>query len=114
MRRKKIYTSEEKAIILREHLDNNISISDLSERYGIHPNAVYKWKKQLFEQAPKTLARKSNKDNRQKSKDTQRIAELEAKLKQRENLIAEIVQENIELKKNLDGDILKRNGLNLK
>ena len=114
MKRKRIFTHEGKTIILRDHLENNISISELSEKYGIHPNAIYKWKKTLFEQAPKALARKSNKNNNQKSKDEQRITELEGKLNQRESLIAEIVHENIELKKNFNGEILKRNGLSLK
>lgn len=114
MKRKRIYTSEEKTIILREHLENNVSISELSEQYGIHPNAIYKWKKTLFEQAPKTLARKNTKDKKQKSKDEQRVTELERKLNQRESLIAEIVHENIELKKKFNGEVSKRNGLNLK
>lgn len=114
MKRKKIYTSEEKTIILREHLENNVPISEIAEKYGIHPNAVYKWKKQLFEQAPVSLARKSPRQNRKKSREAEKIEALEAKLKQREKLIAEIVQENIELKKNTDGEILTRNGLSLR
>lgn len=113
MKKKKIYTPEEKAIILREHLDDNIPISDLAEKYGIHPNAVYTWKKQLFEQAPKSLERKRKAaEQAEANRDKQRIAELEALLARREKLISEIVSENIELKKNTSGEVFALNGLN--
>lgn len=113
MKKKKIYSAEEKAIILREHLENNIPISDLAEKYGIHPNAVYTWKKQLFEQAPQVLSRKKKSiEQSTKNEQEQRIAELEALLARREKLISEIVSENIDLKKNTNGDYFAKNGLN--
>lgn len=110
MKKKKIYTAEEKSIILREHLENNLTISEISEKYGINPTVVYNWKKLLFEQAPGTLTRKTKKNVRHQTKLESRIAELESLLARRENLISELVAENIDLKKNLDGDILIRNG----
>lgn len=48
MNRRSRYTAEARVRILREHLENQISVSELSERYNIHPNMVYKWKKELF------------------------------------------------------------------
>ncbi|MEW6509257.1 MAG: transposase, partial [Bacteroidota bacterium] len=36
-------------LILRELLENKVQIGELSEKYGIHPNVVYNWKKTLFE-----------------------------------------------------------------
>jgi len=112
MKKKKVYTAEEKTIILREHLDNSVPISELSEKYGIHPNALYKWKKQLFEQAPKTLGRKTGKEDKRQSAYQHRISELEVLLQKRESLITELVQENIDLKKNTYGINLVKNGLN--
>lgn len=112
MKKKKVYSAEEKTIILREHLENNISISELAEKYAINPNVMYSWKKQLFEQAPKTLARKTKKKEKQQSALEQRITELEALLTKRENLITELVSENIVLKKNIGGELFIRNGSN--
>ena len=43
--------AEEKVIILRELLENNRSISELSEQYEVNPNLIYRLKKQLFESA---------------------------------------------------------------
>jgi transposase len=112
MKKKKVYTAEEKAIILREHLDNSVPVSELAEKYDIHPNVLYHWKKQLFEAAPKTLVRKTGKDIKRQSADRRKIEELEALLKKRESLITELVQENIELKKNSSGMFYEKNGLN--
>ena len=112
MKKKKVYTAEEKAIILREHLDNSVQISELSEKYGIHPNVIYNWKKRLFEAAPKTLVRKTRKNEKRQSADRHRIEELESLLQKRESLFSELVQENIELKKNSDGILYAKNGLN--
>lgn len=112
MKKKKIYTSEEKTIILREHLENAVAISELSDKYGISPNTLYIWKKQLFEQAPQSFARKSKKDNKRLSGYERKISELEELLQKRENLIAELVGENVELKKNFNGAVSTRNGLN--
>jgi transposase len=110
MKKKEIYNSEEKTKILREHLEDNVSISDLAEKYSIHPNALYKWKKQLFEEAPQTLTRKNQKKGKHQSEYERRIAELEALLAKRESLITELVEDNIELKKNLIGKGLLSNG----
>lgn len=112
MKMKKNYSSEEKAIILREHLENHVPISDLSEKHGVHANALYKWKKQLFEEAPQTLARKTKKKESSPNELEQRIAELEALLVKRESLITELVADNIDLKKNTNGMVSAKNGLN--
>ena len=112
MKQKKSYTSEEKSIILREFLENNVPISALAEKYNLHPNAIYKWKKQLFENAPKSIALKSKRAEKTQSKQEQRITELEALLAKRERLITELASELVEEKKRTNGAIFARNGLN--
>lgn len=112
MKTKKRYTSEEKIIILREHLENKIPISEIAEKYLVHPNALYQWKKQLYESSSGNIKSKHEAKNLNKAE--KRIAELESLLAKREALITEIVQDNINLKKKLDGDFLIRNGLSRK
>jgi transposase-like protein len=103
MRKKKKYSSEQKIIILRELLENDISVSQLSEKYGVNPADIYNWKKKLFEGASEILTskpgRKGNKD-----KQTKKISSLEEKLKKRDEAISFLLRENIELKKNINGD----------
>lgn len=103
MKTKKRYTSEEKTIILREHLENQVPISDLAEKYGVHPNAIYVWKKKMFESAPENLSSNSKKQKKRFSVQEQHIQELEKILAQRESVIAELAADNIELKKKLIG-----------
>ena len=114
MKTKKVYTAEQKANIIREHLEDNVPISELSEKYKILPNVLYNWKKQLLEQAPTTLARKSKSQEKRISAEAKEIAELKATLSKREMLIAELVAENFELKKNINGAALTSNGSNRK
>ncbi len=55
MQKKKRFTAEEKVMILREYLENNTPISELSERYGLGLNVIYSWKKNMFESAVDTF-----------------------------------------------------------
>jgi transposase len=102
MIKRKRYSSEEKTKILREHLDGGTAISDLAEKYGVHPNAIYKWKKDLFENASEVIS-PSKKSIRREAELQRRIEELERTLQIRESLIADIVADSIEMKKKLNG-----------
>jgi len=99
---KKRLRPEKKVEILREHLGNNISISELSEKYKVHPNIISMWKKTLFEGAVEIFTQKHTTNE---SVNERKIKELEEILKKRDKIIAEIVTENIDLKKNFDGKI---------
>lgn len=114
MKQKKRYTSDEKTMILREHLENQVPISDLSEKYGVHPNAIYQWKKKMFESAPENFSNVSKKHKKKLSAQEERIQELERLLAQRESVIAELAADNIELKKKWLGGNSIINGLNLR
>jgi transposase len=96
MNTNKRYSPIQKVEMLREHLDNHVSISELSDRFNVSPAMIYYWKKQLFEGAITLF--KNNK------KDQFKFKELQDKLKEKDALIAEIVADNIRLKKKLNGD----------
>lgn len=101
MSKKRRFTAEKKVEILREYLENQVTVSDLAEKHGISPTMIYQWKKQLFEGALQSFTPK-----RKGSTATERkIKQLEGKLTDRDRLISEIVSENISLKKNLNGEI---------
>lgn len=102
MKQRKHLTAEKKVIILRELLDNKVPASQLSEQYGVNVNDILRWKKQLFEGASVLLERKKL---RKSSEAEIRNKLLEEKLRQKDGVISTITQENLELKKNIYGDI---------
>lgn len=104
MRERKLYTPEKKTLILRELLENNVPISELAEKYQVHVNDIYNWKKKLFEGA-KDIFQPKNVNKKQNSTEQRKISKLESKLKDRDEAIAMLLKENIEIKKSIDGEI---------
>jgi len=100
MSKRKHLTPQQKVIILRELLENQVPISQLAEKYQVHTNDIYNWKKKLFEQAEEAF---SSKQKPNFSVQNEKQQKLELKLKQKDEIIAELVQENIMIKKNIDG-----------
>jgi transposase-like protein len=93
------YTPEQKVAILREHLLEHTPVSDLCDKHQIHPTLFYQWQKAFFENGAAAFA--SRRPRPQGSKDEAKIERLEAKLKQKDEVIAEIMAEHILLKKEL-------------
>jgi transposase-like protein len=54
-RQRRRYSPEEKAKILRLHLLQQVPISEICEKHGIHPTMFYQWQKALFENAAAAL-----------------------------------------------------------
>lgn len=102
MSKRKHYSSELKVKILREHLENGVSVPELCERYTIHPNMFYKWKKQLFEQASSIF---SGSHTNGKTRVDKKAEKLQAKLTRMREVIAELTEENLKLRKNEFGEI---------
>lgn len=93
--------AEKKVLILRELLENQVSISSLAEKYQIHTNDIYRWKKQLFEGAVESFS-KNNKPNN--SVVDKKNKALEEKIKLKDQVISELAAENIALKKSFSGE----------
>ena len=104
MKERKHYSPEQKVIILRELLENNVPISQVAEKYGVHANDIYNWKKKLFESASFAFSSK-NADNKNTGEKDKKIKNLEDKLKKRDEAISFLLRENIEIKKSIDGEI---------
>jgi len=101
MSKRKSYTAEEKVKILREVLEDGKPISQVAEKYGLHPNNIFNWRKQLFEGGLQTFQIKRT-DISSKA-DDRKITALEDKIKQKDEVIAELAEELLGLKKKNSG-----------
>ena len=103
MSQRKHYSPEQKVAIVRRHLLENVPVSDLCDEFDIHATQYYQWQKQLFENAEGAFARRSNKANvkRQENAYEKKIGNLEEKLQGRNEVVAELLQEHVQLKKEL-------------
>jgi transposase len=97
MGRRKRYTAEEKVKILREVLEEGKQISQVAEKYGLSPNNIFKWRKQLFEEGIQTFQIKRA-DISGKAEE-RKITALEDRIKQKDEIIAELAEELLALKK---------------
>lgn len=97
-KRRANFTAQQKVAILRQHLLENTAISDLCDQHGIQPGQFYTWQKQFFEQGAKALESERNGSNRKLQR---RVESLEAKIRQKDEVIAEVTQELVRTKKGL-------------
>ena len=95
------FNPEKKLEILREYLKNRVPLSELCEKYGIHPNVVYRWEKQFFEGGIAIFSGRHRDAGYGKAKE-QRLQE---KIAKQQEVIAWLTEENIKLKKIADGEI---------
>ena len=99
-RQRRHFSGTEKVAILKRHLLDKVAVSDLCDELDIYPNQFYAWLKEFFENGHAAF------DNGRKSKaveDAQlkKVEQLEAKLQRRDSVLAELMEEHTQLKKNL-------------
>ena len=97
-KKRKQYTSEEKVVIIRKHLIDKVAVSDLCEEYGLQPTVFYRWQKAFFENGGQAF---EGRGDRQTVKLKGRIAELEEKLAKKNEVLGEVMEEYVALKKRI-------------
>ncbi|MEO0853977.1 MAG: transposase [Cyanobacteria bacterium J06648_11] len=95
------FTSEQKAAILRRHLVDKIPVSDLCDEYKIQPSVFYSWQRQLLENMVVALdgGKDRHASERRDTKLKRENEALKAKLAKKDNVIAEISEQFVTLKK---------------
>jgi transposase-like protein len=95
------FTPEQKVAILREHLVEKIAVSDLCEKHGIAVNLFYNWQRLFFENGSAAFtANDKRRKNDADAKDRQ-IAALQDKLRRKHEVLSELMEEHVQLKKEL-------------
>lgn len=96
------YSPEQKAAIIRRHLGDRVPVSDLAEENGIQPSVVYGWLRQALGNLERALdEREAQKRDSLESRQAREIVALREKLVRKDRVIAEISEEYIDLKKEI-------------
>ena len=94
------FSGNEKVAILKRHLLEKIPVSDLCDEFHITASLFYRWLKEFFEKGHLAF------DNGRKAKavedaNQRKIQQLEAKLQRKNDVMAELLEEHTQLKKDL-------------
>ena len=95
------FTPELKVSLLRLHLLEKKPISDICQEHDLSVNLFYLWQKQFFENGPAAF---ENTGHRRKSQDDvkdRKIAALQEKLQRKNEVLSELLEEHVQLKKEL-------------
>jgi transposase len=92
------FSAKEKVSILKQYLVEKKPVSDLCDKEGIHPTIFYRWQKKLFEDAALVFENKNEKVHLEMEK---KVRELEDKLIRKNEILSELMEEYIALKKSL-------------
>ena len=91
-----------KADAVRRHLSDRVPVSDLAVELDVQPSRIHLWVKQVLDQAEKAFQRTPGALRKNKKVDqlkAQRIAQLEEKLANKNEVISELMEENVKAKK---------------
>ena len=100
MKRKRTnYSAQEKIEILKKHLLGKIPISDLCDQYKLQPTVFYRWQKQFFEQGEMVFG--NGKRDKKSQEDGRKVAALEQKIQVKNEVLSELMEEHVKLKKSL-------------
>jgi transposase len=94
----KRYSPEEKVVILRRHLLEQVPVSELCREHDLHPNVFYRWQKEFFEGGVAAFAKESS---AQIKSLTKQITALEGQLARKNEVLAEVTEAYVRVKKTL-------------
>ncbi|MEW6203274.1 MAG: transposase [bacterium] len=97
-KQRKFYTATEKVAILRRHFIEKVPVSAICDEYRIKPSVFYHWQKVFFENGANAFCGKADNGGR---KYQEKITRLEEKLKKKDEVLGELMEEHVALKKSL-------------
>ena len=95
------FSDEFKANVVRRHLADKVPVSDLASELDVQPSLIHLWVKQVLDQAERAFRRPKSSRKQSKVEDlkARRIAHLEEKLANKNEVISELMEENVKAKK---------------
>lgn len=99
-RSRRSFTAQEKLTAVRRHLVDKVPVSDLCDELGLQPTQIYQWQKMLFENGEAAFIKPGRKAKRDDANE-KKIKALESKIQLKNEVVAELLQEHVQLKKEL-------------
>jgi transposase len=99
-RTRRTFSSKEKTNLLKEHFVGGKKISEICEEHTIEPRLFYKWKEEFFLLAEEVFDRSSSKPKKELELEN-RVGELDKKLTRKNEVLSELMEEHLTLKKKL-------------
>jgi transposase-like protein len=100
-KKRQYYTSEQKVSIIKRHLVEREEVSAICEDLKLHPTVFYEWQRKFFENGVKAF---ESEEKNESKKLRERVYFLESRLKRKDSVMAELVEELVaEKKRNGEG-----------
>ncbi len=92
------YSATEKVAILRRHLLDHVPVSDLCDQHQLLPTQFYRWQRQFFENGAAAFSSSKRADVSPVEAEN---AALKARLIRKHEVLSELMEEHVRLKKEL-------------
>jgi len=100
-KKRKYYSPEEKIALLRRHLVEDVPVSQICQELDLQVSVFHGWLKQLFKRGGVVFASGDRQQQRAAASQEHRIELLEAKLAKKNEVVAELMEEHVQLKQEL-------------
>jgi len=95
------FSAVEKVAVLREHFLDKVPVSQVCDKHGLNPTVFYRWQKEFFEKGAMVFEGQGERPGRQAKELEARNQVLQAKLVRKDEVIAELMEDHVRLKKSL-------------
>lgn len=106
-RTRRMFDSTQKANAVRRHLKDGVPVSELAKELDVQPSQIHQWVSTVLTQAESSFEKSSKKGKSSVQSLEKRLArkidQLEQRLVNRNEVIAELMEENLKVKKDNGG-----------
>ncbi len=100
-RQRRHFSPEQKVALLRQHFVDKVPVSDVCEQHGIAVNLFYLWQKTFFENGQAAFTANDKRRKTATDAKDRQIADLQARLQRKHEVLSELMEEHVRLKKEL-------------
>lgn len=95
------FTAQEKVAVLRQHLVEKVPVSEVCDKHGLNPTVFYRWQKEFFENGAAAFEIRAPKADSRTRQLEERVEKLQAKLVRKDEVLGELLEDHVRLKKSL-------------